>query len=262
MSQQDPFSPIQAQVITVQRSPRRRSGLGCIFTVFIVFTTLIGIGIGVASIFAPNLFNQLMETFIGIQTVETRAVDGDAAAFDPISAYDSIAAFAGEGAQLVSFDAYYVRSDGTLDLTATYTPSPRVTLEYLLEVPRPDNAPPPGVAGVGGGDKWYQRIIIDVYKPGQRRNVTQTSGNVRTSYSYVNEGMTRDLRNDPTTSTDPFLPAPRCSFRDFWAVALERGAPSDAVAVIEYDEDGYEFDVNLNDQSVRLRFNNNCALIN
>lgn len=148
MSQQDPFSPIQSQVISIQRSPRRRSGLGCIFTVFIVFITMISIGIGVASIFAPNLFNQLMETFTGIQAVETRAVDGDAAAFDPISAYDSIAAFAGEGAQLVSFDAYYVRSDGTLDLTATYTPSPRVTLEYLLEVPRPDNAPPPGVAGL------------------------------------------------------------------------------------------------------------------
>jgi len=261
MSQQDPFSPIQMQGITIQRSKRRFSVVGCFFTVLIILATVGGIGIGIASIFAPNMFNGLMGLFTGIEMPQTRAVEGDAVAFDPISAYDSIAAFAGEGAQLVSFDAYYVRSDGTLDLTATYTPSPRVTLEYLLEVPRPDNAPPPGVAGAGGGDKWYQRIIIDVYKPGQRRNVTQTSGNVRTSYTFVNEGMTRDLRNDPTTSTDPFLPAPRCDFGDMWAVALERGAPSEAVAVIEYDEDGYEFDVNLSDQSVRLRFNAECALI-
>lgn len=260
MSQQDPFSPFQAQGITIQRAQRRRSGLGCILTVLIMLSIFAGIGVAVASVFAPNMLNGLVGMFTGIQTVQTRAVEGDAAAFDPIAAYESIAAFAGEGAQLVSFEAYYVRSDGTLDLTATYTPSPRVTIEYLLEVARPDNAPPPGVAG-SGGDKWYQRVIVEAYRPGQRRSVTQTGGGIRTSYNYVNEGMTRDLRNDPTTRVDPFLPAPRCTFREMWSVALERGAPADAVAVIAYDEEGYAFEINIPDRRVSLRFDNDCALI-
>lgn len=135
-----------------------------------------------------------------------------------------------------------------------------MTAEYVVEVARPDNAPPPGVAGAGG-DKWYQRVIIEAYQPGQRRTVTQTGGGISTRYSYVNEGMTRDVRSTPSTNTTPFLPAPRCAFREMWAVALERGAPADAVAVIEYDEEGYEFEINIPDRRVSLDFDNDCALI-
>ncbi len=260
MSQQDPFSPFQTQGAAVQNAKSRRSGLGCVLTIVIGASILLGVFAGFAAVFAPNMLNSLVTLFTGIETAQSRAVEGDAAAFDPIAAYESIAAFAGEGAQLVSFEAYYVRSDGTLDLTATYTPSPRVTVEYLLEVARPDNAPPPGVAG-SGGDKWYQSVIIEAYRPGQRRSVTQTGGGVRTSYSYVNEGMTRDLRGDPSTRVEPFLSAPRCAFREMWSVALERGAPADAVAVIEYDEEGYEFEINIPDRRVSLRFDTDCALI-
>src|SRR5262245_36247361 len=42
---------------------------------------------------------------------DTREVPGDATHFDPIANFAAIKAYAGEGAQLTSFDAYYVRSD-------------------------------------------------------------------------------------------------------------------------------------------------------
>jgi len=49
---------------------------------------------------------------------DTREVPGDAARFDPIANFPAIKAYAGEGALLTDFSAYFVRSDGMMDLTA------------------------------------------------------------------------------------------------------------------------------------------------
>lgn len=240
-------------VVTVKRSDRRqpRRGPGCgtiLIIVIIAGATLFGIGVGLAAVFAPNLLNSVFSQFTGVEITQSRPVEGDPANFDPIASFESMQAFAGEGAQLVDFEAYYVRSDGTLDLTATYNPSPRVSAEFVIEVEPPADAPP---VGAGGGGTWYREIEIEAYRPGQTRRVTSSSF----SYSYTNEGMTRDI--DSPRSMDPtIIPPPICPFEALWRAALAEGAPADAVATIEYDEDGYDF--RISDADIWLTFGADC----
>lgn len=183
--------------------------------------------------------------------VDTRPVPGDATAFDPIATFQEIAAYAGEGAQLIRLSAYYVKSDGTLDLTADYYP--RVDYEFAREVPPPEDAPPVGAGGSAGG-KWYEFIDIDAYQPNQWRRVSGSQ-----NYSYMNQGMERDV-SAPRTLSSTFIPPPECSFADLWTVAMTQDAPRDAVAVIEYDSEGYDF--RISDVSISLRFDTECQRIN
>jgi hypothetical protein len=227
-----------------KKAPRQRDGrarLGC-------YLRLIVLGIlGVlAFIF---LIIPFFET--GGGQADTRDVPGDATHFDPIANFAAIKAYAGEGAQLTGLDAYYVHSDGTLDLTADYYP--RLDLEFVIPTTRPANAPPIG-AGGSVDDEWFIPVEIDIYQPGQWRKVTSGSN----SYTYVNRGMQRDV-DDPTSSDQTILPDPTCSFADLWAVALTKDAPSEAVAIIDYDQSGYSF--RISDVSINLYFNMQCKLI-
>lgn len=189
----------------------------------------------------------------GEQTIRTRALQGDPSAFDPIAQFSEMQAFAGADAQLVAFDAQYVRMDGTLDLTADYNAN--VDAEFLRQVARPDNAPPPGVDGSGTGP-WSVRISILAFEPGQGRSVTQLGG-ASNRYIYTNEGMSRD-EDEPSIHDDAILKPPRCPFRDLWKVALEQGAPADAVATIRYNENGYDFDIS--GMGINLNFTPDCQL--
>src|SRR5436190_7302925 len=118
---------------------------------------------------------------------DTRDVPGDAAHFDPVTSYPSVLDYAGTGAELVSVDAYYVRSDGTAELNATYSPAPYVDYNFVRKLDKaPPNAPPIG-AGGANTDPWYEPVEIRLYQPGQMRQVT-SGGN---SYTYVNKGMER-----------------------------------------------------------------------
>jgi hypothetical protein len=238
---------------------QRSRGCAC-FTVLFIFMgiggAVIGIGAGMLAVFAPNTLTSIFSQVTGYETIQSRPVQGDASAFDPIANYDSMQAFAGEGAQLISLDAQFVRSDGTLDLTASYNPSPRVTAEFALEVAPPADAPPVGAGGLG---TWYRQVTISAYRPGQQGRVTSSGAGGRVTYSYVNEGMTRDI-DDPATDEFTFLPAPTCAFADLWKVALESGAPANAVATIDYDEEGYDF--RINDLDIRIEFDSNCQVRN
>lgn len=183
--------------------------------------------------------------------VDTRPVPGDATRFDPVATFQEVAAYAGEGARLLSLTAYYVKSDGTLDLTADYYP--RVDYEFAREVPRPDDAPPVGAGGTASG-QWYEPIEIDAYQPNQWRRVSGSQ-----NYSYMNQGMERDVSDATTTLSGTFVAAPACSFARLWETAITRDAPRDAVATIEYDAEGYDF--RISDVSISLRFNTNCQLV-
>ena len=256
MTQEKPKFRVEPIVIplNVQR-PRRR--VNCFVLLMILFTvggTLLGIGVGMLAVFAPNTLTSVFSQVTGFETIQSRPVQGDPAAFDPIASYGSLQAFAGEGAQLISLDAQFVRSDGTLDLTASYNPSPRVSAEFALEVAPPADAPPVGAGGLG---TWYRQVSINAYRPGQQGRVTSSGAGGRVTYSYVNEGMTRDI-DAPATDTFSFLPAPTCAFADLWRVALERGAPAEAVATIEYDDEGYEF--RIRDLDIRIMFDNACQV--
>jgi len=194
------------------------------------------------------MFSQLT----GAKIIQTRPVGGDPANYDPITNFDSMQAFAGEDARLVKFEAQFVRSDGTLDLTASYLPSPRVDAEFMVEVDAPADAPP---LGAGGGGTWYEKINIAAYTLNQSRRVTTTNESSRLTYTYVNEGMTRSV-SSPQTLKPVFLEPPACPFEAFWWVALAEGAPAEAVATITYDEDGYRF--SIRDVSVSLEFTTDC----
>lgn len=193
----------------------------------------------------------------GFGMSDTRSVSGDAAHFDPITSLPDVRAYAGEGAQLTSIDANYVRSDGTLDLTAS-SYLPRATYEFVreLDAPPPD-APPIGAGGSVNG-RWYEPVEIAVYQPGQWRSVTRIGGGVSNSYTYMNQGMQREV-DDATSSPEPILPDPTCSFADLWQVALKQDAPADAVAIIDYEADGYSF--NISGASIYLQFDQQCKLV-
>lgn len=242
------------------RKKRRRFSCGCIFTTLIIMGSLL---IGAVAVYsavigftADNPIGQLFTQLTGVTLPETVAVPGDASRFDPLEGLAAAQALAGEDAQLSGISAYYVRIDGTMDLNAEYSPAPYTDYEFLRPVPRPDDAPPVGVAGTTNG-QWYEPITVSAYRPGQRRRVTQIGGGVSSSYDYVNQGMTKDV-SEPTTS--PFgetIEAPTCSFTDFWETALTQDAPRDAVAIIEYDEEGYTFNIS---GVVYLRFDHDCNL--
>ncbi len=225
-------------------------GCGIIFIIVVVAATVLPIFFFVI---APmfGLFNPFGE--------DTREVPGDAAAFDPIASYAEIAAYAQDEAAEVEFvemSAYYVKSDGTLDLTVT-TYHPNVSWEFVVPAPRPENAPPVG-AGGSPDDRYFQTVTIRAYEPGQMRSVSRTSGGVRTSYTYRHLGLERDV-DDPSTSRDTATPPPTCSFKTLWDTAAERGAPREAVAIITYRQGKYDFWIQ--DTDVRLEFNAQCREI-
>ncbi len=181
---------------------------------------------------------------------DTQPVPGDPAKFDPVAALPGVLAYAGENSQLTSLEAYYVRSDGTMDLTANY--NPYANYETVHKVPTPADAPPVGAGGTINGS-WYMRVDIKAYEPGQWRHVTSGSS----EYDYMNKGMERE-EYKPTTSVPDILPTPVCSFASLWKVALEHDAPANAVATISYDTRGYHF--SIRDTSVSFDFDNDCRL--
>ncbi|HLG25541.1 MAG TPA: hypothetical protein VI588_01965 [Candidatus Gracilibacteria bacterium] len=190
---------------------------------------------------------------------ETFELSTDPQNFDPIASYEEVKNTIDPEAQLISFRASYVRSDGTMDLNATYTPKPSTNYKFFRELPEaPEDAPPVG-AGSSPDGKWYERVTAEVYTPGQWRHVTSVGGGVSTEYSYQNKGV--DLERDDAVGSIPGEPAsaPECSLKDLWSTAIGKGAPENAVAVITYDADGYVF--SIYDAQINLEFSTDCKLV-
>jgi len=185
-------------------------------------------------------------------------VPGDPANFDPIKNYEAVRSFAGEGAQLLSMDANLVRSDGTLELTASYKPSPTVNYEFVRELQEPpEDAAPLGVAGSSPDGKWYEPVNVTIEQPGQSRHVTKIGGGSNVEGSYSTKGMLKDI-GTATGKPGTIVPAPTCSLADLWQIAIEQGAPKEAVANIDYDGNGYEFDIT--GTGISLEFGSDCKL--
>jgi hypothetical protein len=162
--------------------------------------------------------------------------------------------YAGTGAELVSVNAYFVRSDGTVELNASYTPAPYVTYDFVRKLEKaPANAPPVG-AGGANTDPWYEPIEIHLYQPGQWRKVSGSS----VSYTYVNKGMQRSVDDAENGLRHPVVPPPTCPFSQLWSVAVTKDAPAEAVAIIQYNSDGYDF--SISGLSVHLEFGMDCKL--
>jgi hypothetical protein len=185
---------------------------------------------------------------------DTREVPGDAAHFDPVASYSSVLNYAGTGAELVSVDAYYVRSDGTVELNASYSPAPYVNYNFVRKLDKaPPNAPPIGAGGANTAP-WYEPVEIHLYQPGQWRQVTSGGS----SYTYVNKGMERSVDDPVNGLRNPVVPPPACPYAKLWSVALTKDAPAEAVAIIRYNADGYDF--SISGLSVYLKFDMACKL--
>jgi hypothetical protein len=182
---------------------------------------------------------------------EMRAVPGDASRFDPIASYAAVRDLAGPGAQLVSMNVRFVRSDGTLDLKAAYQPGPGADYSFVREVPRPATAPPPGAGG--GAGPWYEPVQVRVFEPGRR--VTRTVNGSRSSFE--NTGMLRDP-GTPTLNADKPIADPTCSMAALWKLATAgRAVPADAVASVRYQADGYSF--TIADLKISAAFGPDCV---
>jgi hypothetical protein len=257
---------LPSNLIGKNKNGKRSSGgssclsscFGCGITVVIVGAILCGVLAAASAIFNFNIpfMNEVMTALTGVQAPKTQALQGDPSNYDPIAGLAQVQAFAGADAKLISIDISYIRADGTMDLNASYSPAPRVDYKFVREVPRPDDAPPVGVAGSTAGP-WYEPITIEVYQPGQRRHVSITSGSSRVSFDYTNEGMVRDVDSPTSSGSFDIVKTPECSIKKLWDIALEHDAPIDAVATISYDSDGYDFNIS---GVVYLSFNNNCRL--
>lgn len=224
-----------------------KAGCGLLVGCLAVF----GIVVGIIYASCSNFFGNLM----GEETFE---ISGDNRRFDAFAKLEEIKGRLQPNARLVSIKATFVRSDGTMDLEAKYTPFPQT--EYIFHRPLekpPENAPPLG-AGRGPNDIWYEEIRVQCFQPGQYRHVTKSSGNSRTTYTYKHLGIDIDRGTPRSGQLEPALPDPQCTLQKLWEIAIEKGADRNAVARVEYDKQGYQFRIDRTD--VRFACDADCRV--
>lgn len=183
---------------------------------------------------------------------------GDTRHLDPFAALGEVRARVGAGAHLTKIEAEFVRSDGTMDLNATYKPGPHITYTFEVPVKSDSGEAPPIGAGGGPGTQMVQRIRVECYEPGQRRSVTRISGNSRTQYSYTNEGMDFSKGSPSMSKLADDIGDPKITTVHLWKIALEKGAPKEAVASIDFDQNGYDF--RIRDTKVRFHLDPDGSL--
>ncbi|MCL1636130.1 hypothetical protein M2650_16025 [Luteimonas sp. SX5] len=215
------------------------------------------LGLALFGVLAFGLFLAAIFYYTSTKVAHTVAPPGDPRRFDPVAAYATVAAFAGNDARLTRLTARFVRSDGTLDLEADYRPSPNAQYRFVREVAAPADAPPIG-AGSGADGRWYEQVQVEVSRPWEFRSVRSIGGGGSASYQYFNRGMQR--KADAPTGRAPAaaVAAPACPFARLWADAIAHGAPTSAVATIEYDARGYDF--RIDGLGLALRFDPDCSL--
>jgi hypothetical protein len=215
---------------TQQSTTQKRAG--CVASLLIVG--------GIVFILWFTMFSNNCARIMGI---ETYPLTGDVRHFDPFKGLPQIRAKAGAGALLTEIDATYVRSDGTMDLMADYTPAPNVEYTFMVPSKPPENLPPVGVAGRTAGDQWFQRVTVKCGQIGQVKKVTRSSGSGTSSFTYSNEGMEIEHGTPQSSQSQSDIGDPKVSLADLWSMAAAKGAAKDAVAIIRYRDRGYEFTI-------------------
>jgi len=173
---------------------------------------------------------------------------GDPTRFDPIGRYAEVAAFAGPGSQITSFDANGIRADGTVDVTTDLYFSVRYT--FVREVPAPADAPPVGAGGSPDG-RYHERIDVNVSRPGMRTVAANGS-----SQDYRFLGMEKNVSTLPG-APEWVLPAPACTLATLWKGLAAAGAPAGAVAFVHYGSDGW--DLYVADTTARASYGTDCV---
>ena len=215
-----------------------------------------GIGIAILSVVNPDVLDNLIGGLSGSPIKQTQAISGDPSHFDPYKSLAEAQAFAAKDAQLISITAEYVRADGTMDLTATYSPAPNTEYKFVHQVAPPANAPPVGAGGNVSGI-WYEPVTITAYQPGKRESIYESNGNSSVSYQFVNDGYSRETDDPISKLSDPIIAAPHCDLAQLWKVAIKNyDAPPNSVATIDYTANGYDF--SIADTNVSITFDTNC----
>ncbi|MBP9869641.1 hypothetical protein KBC59_03745 [Patescibacteria group bacterium] len=231
---------------------------GLIITGVIAVLILAVVSIAISFAIFPALINPLTKKFLDTDIDPSVKAPGDLRAYDPIAHYDDVLAFAGDDVKFLEMQATFVRSDGTMDLKSKLRPTPNATYEFIQKV-LPTEELPIG-AGVGVDGYQWQTVKVTVGYPGQRTTVRTIGGKMNMSYSYINRGMKKDL-GSPVGSFDEerAQPKPVCSFKDLWNKAIERGAPKEAVAVIDFENGRYGF--TIRDTDFRMEFDPECRAV-
>jgi hypothetical protein len=185
---------------------------------------------------------------------------GDPRARDALAILPEVKAFAGEDACLVSAEAQYVRSDGTIDMKASYVPAYADVIAYEFvvpfEPPSPDRSLPIGVRPPVSTET-VASVEVRITNP-QLVDAGGTWGGTTTHDPRRHRGM---LRREGVREPKPHrvVPPPRCTLAGLWAEAIRHGAPADAVATIRYDWRGYRLQILHTEHD--LRFDDACRVM-
>lgn len=174
----------------------------------------------------------------------------DPTSFDPVGGIEAARHHAGPEAELLGFEARFVRSDGTMDLSATYHP----TLSY--EFVHPNRSHEEAPIGTGKNDRAFEVVEIEAKAPHwvHRKSTGGCSG------TFHHEGLRRSVTYGGREKFDRRTPPPGCDLKTLWRVAREKNSiPEGAVAVIEFSGAGYEFE--LRDLDIHLWFTPSCEPI-
>lgn len=224
--------------------PQENKGRGGIWLFFLPILIPLGIGVW------------FLWVYLQVRLHYTLPVPGNPRAFDPVASFVEAQRFAGADAKFQSLDAEYVSPDGTLNFEAGYTPAPHLKYTFNQLIPTPANEPPVGAGGSGNG-KWMRTVTIALGKKGRYAEISFDAYK-HVDGSFNSQGMDKEEGYPQPDDGEPALAAPTCRFADLWKVALEHGAPKNAVAEIEYDKFGYRF--NISSSSIDLEFDTNCKL--
>jgi outer membrane protein assembly factor BamB len=161
-----------------------------------------------------------------------------------------VQAFAGAGAQLVSFKANHVLSNGTIDLEASYHSGAPVEYVFL----RPSGAVEDPTVPVGARSKPdpFVRVSVTVSKPRYYSVRGDRGGYIKRR----NRGM--EASRWGSASQADAVPLPACGLDRLWQEARRLGAPADAVATVTYDKYGFAFEIP--GTPTKLQFDANCQV--
>jgi|GEM_PF-6769899 len=190
-------------------------------------------------------------TYFDTCNKNTSGIPGDMRQYDPIKNLPKIQQFAGKDVKLANIKAVYVKSDGTMDIKAKY--SPNVTYLFVKKINEIIDKDVP----IGVKDKrtinTVEEITIKVTKPYYYTNLANDS-------THRFPGMERYARKTSNNYEKLIADTPKIGFDKIWEMALKQDVPENAVAMIEYDNKGYHF--YIDDTNIDLYFDINGGLIN
>lgn len=174
----------------------------------------------------------------------------DERAFRPIDNLPYARTLAGPGLHFAGFEAKFVKSDGTVDLAADY--GGEVSYDFAGTPEAVSNRP----VGAGGGTQKVRHVFVRATQLGWKQTGTGPRGE---KYYDLNLGMRRrEIERDFYPFLAPSEP-PTCSLAALWKSAMEKGAPHNAVAVIDYKQGVYDFEIEGTE--FRFKFDAKCRSI-